>query len=194
MLARPKNNLYGLLAEFDEPHHLRVAARKAREAGFTRFDAYSSFPIHGMGEAIGFTRTRVPLLCLIGAVCGATFGYIMLYYASVIDYPIIIGGRPYNSWPNWIPIMFELTILLGGLSAAIGMLALNGLPKPYHPVFNAPNFEMASRDKFFLCIEADDPRFDLDQTRRFLSELKPAPSSVVIVPLYPPKEQRGALR
>ncbi len=136
-------------------------------------DAYSPFPIEGLSEAIGFKQTRMPLIVLIGGICGGLTGYIMQYYLSVIDYPINVGGRPLHSWPAFIPVTFELTILGASLFAVIGMIALNGLPEPYHPVFNVARFHFASRDRFFLCIQADDPLFDAQQTRQFLSSLGP---------------------
>jgi hypothetical protein len=162
---------YGLLAEFEAPEDLVAAAERAYADGYRHMDAHTPFPVHGLAEAIGFHTNRVPLLVLIGGLVGAGVGFFSQYWASVIDYPINVGGRPLNSWPAFIPITFEVTILVAALTAVLGMLALNGLPQPYHPVFNAPRFALATRDRFFLCIEATDPRFDPMATRKFLEGL-----------------------
>ena len=163
--------LYGLMAEFDSPETLLEASRRAFAEGFRRMDAYSPFPVDGLAEAIGFPRTRVPLIVLIGGIVGCIGGFWLQYWVSVIDYPINIGGRPLNSWPSFIPVTFELTILLAALAAFFSVLGLNRLPMPYHPVFNVERFELASRNRFFLCIEAADKKFELERTRRFLDEI-----------------------
>lgn len=163
--------LYGLMAEFSSAEALLEAARRAYADGYRRMDAYSPFPVDGLSEAIGFHKTRLPLIVLIGGIAGCLGGFYLQYWASVIDYPINVGGRPFNSWQAFIPVTFEVTILFAALSAVLGMIALNRLPMPYHPVFNVERFELATRDRFFLCIEATDSRFDADQTRRLLENL-----------------------
>jgi len=167
------------MAEFDNPENLLVAAKRAYQEGYRRMDAYSPFPIEGLAEAIGFHKNRLPLIVLLGGVFGCLAGYGLLYYAEVMDYPLNIGGKPFHSWPAFIPITFETTVLFAALSAVLGMLALNGLPMPYHPVFNVPRFALASRDRFFLCIEARDPKFDLAATKQFLESLGPQEVSEV---------------
>lgn len=178
MSAQPQT--YGLLAEFEAPEDLLAAARRAYAEGYRRMDAHSPFPVEGLAEAIGFHRTRLPLLVLIAGLVGAFVGFASQYWATVIDYPLNVGGRPLNSWPSYIPITFEVTILFAALTAVVGMIALNGLPRPYHPVFNVPAFGRASRDRFFLCIEAADPRFDREGTRRFLESLQAREVSEVV--------------
>ena len=175
----PVPPLYGLMAEFDGPDDLLAAAKRAHAEGYRRVDAYSPFPVEGLAEAIGAHHTRLPLLVLLAGLFGACVGFVSQYYVTVFDYPLNVGGRPLNSWPAYIPITFELTILFAALTAVVGMIALNGLPMPYHPVFNVPTFSGASRDRFFLCIEAADPLFDLGETKRFLESLKPREVSEV---------------
>jgi hypothetical protein len=163
--------LYGLMAEFDNPTDLVAAARESYEAGYRKINGYSPFPIEELQEAIGFHKTGMPLIVLIGGIVGAVLGYGMQYYLAAIEYPLNVGGRPNHSWPSFIPITFEMTVLCAALAAIFGMLALNGLPQPYHPVFNAPNFELASRDRFFLAIEAKDPLFEYEKTLQFMKSL-----------------------
>jgi len=167
------SSLHGLMAEFDTPGEIVRSARSAREAGYRNMDAYSPFPVEGLAEAVGMPASRIPLLVLLGGAAGCIGGFFMQYYAAVIAYPLNIGGRPLNSWPSFIPITFELTILCAGLTAVIGMLVLNGFPKPYNPVFNAERFEHATQDTFFLCIESSDPKFSREETGRFLESLHP---------------------
>ena len=167
----PPGQLYGLMAEFAGPDEVLKAARRAYRAGYRKLDAYTPIPIDGLAEAIGFKRNGVAPLVLLGGVTGAVSGMVMQWFASAVHYPLIVAGRPYASWPAFVPITFELGILLASLTAVVGMLVLNGLPRPYHPVFNAPGFDLASQDRFFLCLEAVDPKFDLAQTRQFLEGL-----------------------
>jgi len=165
--------LYGVMAQFDSPSHLVAAARETYEAGYRQINGYSPFPIEELDEAIGFKRTTLPLIVLAGGILGALGGFFMQYWTEVIDYPIIVGGKPFNSWPAFIPITFECTVLAASFAAVFGMLALNKLPQPYHPVFNAPSFALATRDSFFLVIEAKDPKFNHDEAFRFLKTLEP---------------------
>jgi hypothetical protein len=165
------NPLYGLLAEFETPGELVAAARRAREAGFKKFDAFSPMPIHELDEAMDLHDNRVSTATFIGGLCGAVGGFGLCSWVAAIVLPLNIGGRPLISVPMFIPITFECTILLGGLTAAISMIMMNGLPQPYHPLFNVERFAGAARSKFFLCIESDDPKFDRELTAGFLESL-----------------------
>jgi len=162
------------MAEFDNPTALVHAARRAREEGYRKLDAYSPFPIEELNDALHLHKNKLPLIVLIGGLVGLVAGYLMQYYVTVIYFPINIGGRPLNSWPAYIIITFEMTILLAALSCVFGLLGLCGLPTPYHPVFNVPRFALASRNRFFLCIEATDPLFDRRKTSDFLETLEPS--------------------
>ncbi len=160
--------IFGLMAEFHEPEELIEAAHRTREAGYEKIDAYTPYPIEELSEAIGHHHSKLPLIVLIGGIVGALTGYMLQYWASVIEYPMNIGGRPQASWPTFIIPSYELTILFAALTAAIGMIVLSGLPQPYHPVFNVARFSMASSDKFFLVVESHDPKFDAHATSEFL--------------------------
>ena len=168
---RPLHPLHGLLAEFESPGALIEAAHRAREAGYTRMDAYTPYPIHELTEALALPRTRLPLIVFIGGALGCATALGMQWFSAVIHYPINVGGRPLASWPSFIPITFELTVLFAAIAAVFGMLGLNGLPMPYHPVFSVPRFALASRDRFFLAIESRDPKFDTAKTAEFLKGL-----------------------
>jgi hypothetical protein len=168
-----RSHIYGVVAEFETAEELIVAAEKTRMAGYRRFEAYSPLPIEGLAEAIGLKRNAVPLITLIGGLCGGFGGFGLQYWVAVIAYPQNIGGRPLNSWPAFIPVTFEMTVLGAALCAVFGMLALNGLPRPHHPLFNVKRFARhATSDRFYLCIEARDPRFHLSNSARFLQDLK----------------------
>jgi hypothetical protein len=164
---------YGMIAEFTNVTALVRAIESTRRAGYRHMDAYTPFPVEEVSEALGHHRSVLPLLVLIGGILGALGGYSLAYWTSVVDYPLNVGGRPLNSVIAFIPIVFECTILIAALFTVFGMLALNGLPMPHHPIFNAQDFALASRDRFFLCVEATDPLFDLEKTRSFLEGLEP---------------------
>jgi hypothetical protein len=163
--------MYGLMAEFHTAEELVEAAHKVHAAGFHHVDAYTPYPIEEVSHALGLHRSKLPLIVLGGGITGGLAGYLLQYWSQVIEYPLNIGGRPYHSWPAFIVPTFEMTILFAALSAVLGMFALNGLPQPYHPVFNVPRFALASRDRYFLVIESRDPKFDPEETRRFLLDL-----------------------
>src|SRR5215213_495342 len=168
----PARQLYGLMAEFDNPTALVEAAKKTQREGFRKYDAYSPYPIHELFDAMEVQDRRVSLFVLLGGITGCIAGFGLCYWVSVIAYPLNIGGRPFNSWPSFIPVTFEVTILLASLTCVVTLILLNGLPMPYHPVFNVRRFaEHASQDGLFLAIEADDPKFDINKTRAFLQGL-----------------------
>ena len=168
-----KSSLYGLLAEFESADSVLAAARSAYADGYRKMEAYSPFPVEGLDEAVGFHHSRLPLIVLMGGIAGGLTGFGMECFAAMYHYPINVGGRPLFSWPAFIPVTFELTVLFAAISAVLGMLALNGLPKPYHPLFNVERFVLHGHDRFFLCIEATDPKFDGEGTKKFLERLLP---------------------
>lgn len=163
--------IHGIMAEFHSPDEVVEAAKRVHSAGYTKVDAYSPYPIEELGEALDLHKSHLPKVVLVGGICGFLAGWGLEYWAAVIEYPMNIGGRPFYSWPAFIVPAYETTILFAALGAVFGMLALNGLPQPYHPVFNVPSFALASRDKFFICIESHDPKFDPAQTKKFLASL-----------------------
>ena len=171
--------LFGLMAEFEEHEQVLAAAERAYKEGYREMDAFSPFPVEGLAEALGHHYTAVPLFTLLGGIAGGLGGYFMEWYSMGKLYPLNVGGRPLNSWPNFIPITFELTVLIAALSALVAMFALNRLPEPHHPVFNVPEFRRASIDRFFLCIQADDPKFHREATWKFLESLEPCSLSEV---------------
>lgn len=178
--AIPKDpELYGLMAEFEDPDELVEKTKRAYQAGYRRMDAFTPFPVHGLAEAMGLNRNWVPYIVLLGAILGGVAGFALQYYTSVIDYPINIGGRPLNSWPAFMIVTFEAAVLGAVSFGVFGMLALNKLPMPHHPVFSVPQFRQATRDRFFLCIMVTDPQFDLEQTRSFLTDLEPLNVEVI---------------
>jgi hypothetical protein len=178
---RHKTPIYGLMAEFRTPEQILDATRRAREAGYRQMDAYTPYTVEGLAEYLDLPQTRVPFVVLMGGLIGAGVGFFMQYWSMAVDYPLNVGGRPTNSWPAFIPVTFELMVLVACLAAILGMFFLNGLPQPYHPVFNVARFARASQDRFFLCIEALDPKFGLEGTRQFLQSLNPE-GEVHVVP------------
>ncbi len=183
---RDEVETFGYLAEFETPDELVAASHAAYEAGYRKINAYTPFPVHGLAKAVGFEKSYVPLVTLIGGIAGMIGGYGFQFWTTVIDYPLDVGGRPLHSWVSFVPITFEATILGAAGAAVLGMLALNGLPQPWHPLYNVPAFDRASQDRFFLSIRSDDPKFDADATNEFLIGLKPL--EVHDVPPYPVKD------
>jgi hypothetical protein len=165
--------IYGLMAEFLTAQEVLDATRRSRQAGYREMDAYTPYPVDGLADELGMKKTRIPFVVLMGGLVGMCVGFFMQYYSMAVNYKLNAGGRPYNSWPAFLPITFELLILVGALAAFFGMMFLNGLPRPNHPVFNVPQFARSSQDRFFLCIEATDPQFDRQATAEFLATLSP---------------------
>ncbi|MGH9326317.1 MAG: DUF3341 domain-containing protein [Terriglobia bacterium] len=176
-----KNPIYGVMAEFDNTKDLLEAAHRARAAGYRQVDAFSPLPVEGLSEAVGFPRTSLPLITFIGGLIGCCGGFFLQYYPNAMGYPLDIGGKPFDSWPAFIPITFELTILFAALFCFFGLIIQCGLPTPYHPVFNVPRFALASRERFFICIKSKDPKFDVEQVKRFFQDMNPYEVNVVPV-------------
>ena len=170
---KPQSPIHGLMVEFLTAQEVLDATRRSRQAGYRQMDAYTPYPVEGLAAELGMRNTRIPFVVLMGGLVGLGVGFFMQYYSSVISYPMNVGGRPHNSWPVFVPIAFELLILVGALAAFFGMMFLNGLPRPHHPVFKVPQFARSSQDRFFLCIEASDPQFDRETTAEFLAALRP---------------------
>ena len=168
--ARPKK-LWGYVVEFETVDALMAAAERVRDAGYTRWDAHTPFPVHGLNDAMGLKPTKLPLFVMACGVTGAAVGLVLQYFTNAVDYPFLISGKPLFSLPANIPVMFELTILFAALGAFLGMLAFNGLPELYHALFTRPRFRRVTADRFFVSVEARDPHFDPRQTRELLEEL-----------------------
>ncbi|MGH9327947.1 MAG: DUF3341 domain-containing protein [Terriglobia bacterium] len=176
-----KRPIYGVMAEFDNTKDLLEAAHRTREAGYRQVDAYSPFPVEGLSEAVGFHHTSLPVIVFIGGLIGCCGGFFLQYYPNAIGFPLDIGGKPFDSWPAFIPITFELTILFAAVFCFVGLFFLCRLPTPYHPVFNVPRFSLASQDRFFLCINSKDPLFEIEEVRQFMEELNPREVNIVPV-------------
>jgi len=182
MKPETDTKLFGLMAEFETVDALFAATRRARLAGYREMDAYTPYAVEGLAEELGELKTRIPMVVLIGGLAGAGAGFLMQYWSMAVDYPFNAGGRPLNSWPAYVPIAFEMMILVASFSAFLSMLFLNDLPRPHHPLFNVPQFARASQDRFFLCIEATDSLFDAERTLEFLSASE-SHTGVVEVPI-----------
>jgi|SRR5947209_12690851 len=177
---KPRTPIHGLMAEFETADAVLAATVRAYQAGYREMDAYTPYTVEGLATALGVRRSRVPSIVLIAGLIGGGVGFFMQYWTMAVDYPMNVGGRPLNSWPAFIPVTFEVLVLVASFAAFFGMLFLNGLPRPNHPVFAEPRFARASQDRFFLCIEASDPRFDSVQTTLFLAGLQPLGEIMVI--------------
>lgn len=176
-----KHPVYGVMAEFDNSKDLLDAAHRTRDAGYRDVDAFSPFPVEGLSEAVGYPHSRIPLFVFIGGLIGCCGGFFLQYYPNVMGYALDIGGKPFDSWPAFIPITFELTILCAAIACFFGLFIVNRMPMPYHPVFNVPRFSQASQDRFFLCIRSRDPRFNVEETARFLRDFNPTEVNIVPV-------------
>lgn len=170
---------YGVVGRFETPELLLQATAGAKDAGYTKLDAYTPFPVHGLGDALSAEDARLPWFVFLCGVAGAAGGFALQYLASVVAYPLNVGGRPLFSWPSFLPVTFETTVLLAAFGAVVGMFALNGLPRPHHPIFETPGFERASTDGFFLCVEAVDPRYDAERIRTLLLQLGAAEATEI---------------
>lgn len=170
-MSTQKQELFGVLAEFDSPGTLYHGCEKVRDAGYKRWDAYTPFPVHGLEKAMGIPNSKVPWIVLIGGLTGASCGFFMQWWMSAVDYPLVISGKPLLSWPAFVPVTFELGVLFAAFGAVFGMLALNRLPQPYHPLFQSENFDRVTDDKFFIAIESSDPQFDAESTAKFLESI-----------------------
>ena len=186
---KTSRTVWGLLVEFESPEAILAAARRVRLAGYRELDAHTPYPVEGLATELGLERSRIPSVVFVGGLVGVAAGFWMQFYSLVIDYPINAGGRPYNSWPAFVPIAFEMLILVAAASAFLGMLFLNGLPQPHHPLFDVPRFSRASQDRFFLSIEATDPLFDLEYTTHFLSTLHPLGEVLIVQETEPTSEE-----
>jgi Protein of unknown function (DUF3341) len=178
-MSTPTPGLWGLLGEFASAEALLDAARRARAAGFIKAEAYSPFPVEGLAEVLGFEPTGVGAATLVGALLGGTGAYFLQWYSATLDYPIAVGGRPLHSWPMFVPVTFEMTVLAGALAAIAALFVGSRLPRLHHPLFAADDFELASRNRFFLCLRSDDPAFVADRASAFLETLKPLRQSEV---------------
>lgn len=164
---------WGLMAEFGTADALLDAAKRVRAAGYRRLEAYSPFPIDGLAEELGYERSPVPFWTFLGGLFGGMAGYFMQWYSAVVDYPVNIAGRPIHSWPMFVPVSFEMAVLGGAFAAVITFLVASGLPRLRHPLFASPDFDLATRNRFFLCVRREDPAFDAQHTRRLLESLQP---------------------